>query len=136
MLTYYFILNAILVELQDLLLILTLEDVEVFDCELFGFGPPDPEALGLEGLVFVEQVEDLFVVDLQEADEDSEVRVLALRPRASEDVFDGSGDDAQLVVVADLEDLLAPALAAARLVVEALHREGLARASLSVCEDR
>lgn len=118
------VLNTQVVELKHLLLSLTLEDVQVLHLELVLLAPPQSEAglLLLRGLLCqtqrlrleevlglltalreVQQIVDLFVVDLQERAEDGGVLLLLSRSGFPEYILDNPGDDAQLLLVLVLE---------------------------------
>ena len=73
-----------------------------------------------------EEVKDLLVVQLEEGDPHGELRVL-LDPELVKDLGEGPGDDAGGGIVLPGHARLLPP-------VTALHREGLARAGLSIGE--
>lgn len=76
---YNFVFDALVVELDGVFRIVASEHEQVLDSELVSFGPANLETLLLGFVVFecglIEQVKDLFVVDLQEGAADRDCAV-------------------------------------------------------------
>lgn len=145
----HFVLRSEFEELDGLLAALALEDVEVFDHKLVLLGPSDPQATHLfvetplrlpescEGpdTAWIQQVEHLLVVDLQEAAEHAHVPGDFLFPQAVDlvkDLSDATLDDAFLDSGTLRYSLSAVCI---DLAFVSFHGVGLARASLSIGKD-
>ena len=137
--------SAVFVQIQDLLGRSRFKNIEVLHDELVFLGPADsqarltfdriaPLASPLHNL-WIQQVEYFFVVDLQEADKDTVVASwfgsLHLLNSIVELVYASLGN-ANIISCAIC---IAPRRDSASSAISTLHREGLARASLSIGED-
>ncbi len=132
----YFILDTLVIELDCVLGVVAPEHKEVFNRELVKLRPSDLQALllGLGRLqsLFVEQVKNLLIVNLEETTADCDCAILH-QACLREHVSDCSSADSS-VKVADYDFASPIVFTLLRCVLVALHRKSFARSSLAICE--
>lgn len=99
--SHYFVLNTILIEFKHLGFIFTFKYIQIFNLKLILFVPSYSKALWFFNinLRFIQQVENLFIVNLQEWAKDCEMLLVCLLFGLIKHVFDHSRYYSQLFLI-------------------------------------